>query len=197
MERGVTMFDFTPVSQQRKKMSKLAAPLPIEDLRSYTNEMIDTMLSLIADSVDADVVFEPIDPQADDTYAETEAELHLAWTLGHIIVHVTASAEESAFLAAELARGVKFHGRSRYEVPWQTVISIAQCRDRLEESRKMRLALLDVWPAPPHLDNTYEVPGWPVGPINCVTRYMLGLSHDNTHLDQIKDVVQQSRAARK
>ena len=144
------------------------------------------MLELIAACTDADVTFEPIDPQANDKYAATEAEVHLAWTLGHLIVHVTASAEESAFLAAELARGVMFHGRSRYEVPWQTVTSIAQCRDRLEESRRMRLASLDLWPNPPHLDNAYEVPGWPSGPINCVTRFMLGLSHDNAHLDQIK-----------
>jgi hypothetical protein len=29
-----------------------------------------------------------------------------------------------------------------------------------------------------------------------VTRFMFGLSHDNAHLEQIKDVVRQSRAAR-
>ncbi len=190
------MFDFTPVIQKQKKLSELTTSLTADDLRSYTNEMIDTMQSLIAACVDADVTFEPSDPLANDTHAETEAELHIAWTLGHIIVHVTASAEESAFLAAELARGVNFHGRSRSEVPWQTVTSIAQCRDRLEESRKIRLAMLEAWPARPHLDNIYEVPGWPIGPINCVTRFMLGLSHDNAHLAQITDVVQQAQAAR-
>jgi hypothetical protein len=190
------MFDFTPVIQKQAKLSELTMNLSVDDLRSYTNEMIDMMLSMIADCTDADVIFEPIDPQANDSYAATEAEVHIAWTLGHLIVHVTASAEESAFLAAELARGVAFHGRSRSEVPWQTVTSIAQCRDRLEESRRMRLAALDLWPNPPHLDNFYEVPGWSVGPINCVTRFMLGLSHDHAHLDQIKDVVQQGHAAR-
>ncbi|HTP09818.1 MAG TPA: DinB family protein [Anaerolineae bacterium] len=190
------MFDFTPVIQKKAKLSELTAHLTIDDLRSYTNEMIDTMLSLIADCTDADVTFAPSDPQADDKYAATEGEVHLAWTLGHLIVHVTASAEESAFLAAELARGVTFHGRSRYEVPWQTVTSIAQCRDRLEESRRVRLASLDLWPNLPHLDNTYEVTGWASGPINCVTRFMFGLSHDNAHLDQIRDVVQQSRGTR-
>jgi hypothetical protein len=190
------MFDFTPVIQKQAKLSELTTSLTVDDLRSYTNEMIDTMQALIVDCTDADVTFQPIDPQADDKYAATEAEVHIAWTLGHLIVHVTASAEESAFLAAELARGVTFHGRSRAEVPWQTVTSIAQCRDRLEESRNMRLASLELWPNSPHLDNAYEVPGWPVGPINCVTRFMLGLSHDNAHLDQIKDVVQQGRAAR-
>ncbi len=190
------MFDFTPVIQKKARLSELTTNLTVEDLRDYTNEMIDTMLELIAACTDADVTFEPLDPQAHDTYAATEAEVHMAWTLGHLIVHVTASAEESAFLAAELARGVKFHGRSRCEVPWQTVDTIAQCRERLEESRRMRLASLELWPHAPHLANTYEVPGWSSGPINCLTRFMFGLSHDNAHLDQIKDVVRQSRAAR-
>jgi hypothetical protein len=197
MTEGESMFDFTPVIQKQAKLSELTTNLTSEELRSYTNEMIDTLQNLIADCTDTDVTFEPIDPQASDKYAATEAEVHLAWTLGHLIVHVTASAEESAFLAAELARGVAFHGRSRYEVPWQTVTSIAQCRARLEESRRMRLASLAMWPNPPHLANSYEVPGWPIGPINGVTRFMLGLSHDNAHLDQIKDVVQQSRATRR
>ena len=190
------MFDFTPVIQKQAKLSELTTNLTIGDLRQYTNEMIDTMLNLIAACTDADVTFQPIDPQANDTYAATEAEVHLAWTLGHVIVHVTASAEESAFLAAELARGVTFHGRSRSEVPWESVTSIAQCRARLEESRRMRLASLELWPTPPHLDNSYEVPGWPTGPINGVTRFMLGLSHDNAHLAQIQEIVRQSLSAR-
>jgi len=190
------MFDFTPVIQKQAKLSELTANLTSDDLRRYTNEMIDTMLELIAACTDAAVTFLPIDPQANDKYAATEADVHLAWTLGHVIVHVTASAEESAFLAAELARGVTFHGRSRSEVPWESVTLIAQCRDRLEESRRMRLASLELWPNPPHLDNCYEVPGWPTGPINGVTRFMLGLSHDNAHVEQIKEIVRQSQAAR-
>jgi hypothetical protein len=189
------MFDFTPVIQKQAKLSELTTNLTIDDLRQYTNEMVATTLDLIADCTDAAVTFQPIDSQAEDKYAATEADVHLAWTLGHVIVHVTASAEESACLAAELARGVTFHGRSRYEVSWQTVTSIAQCRDRLEESRRMRLASLELWPAPPQLANRYEVPGWPVGPINCMTRFMLGLSHDNAHLEQIKEIVRQSQAA--
>ena len=190
------MFDFTPMLQQQAKLSELTAHLTIDDLRRYTQEMIDTMQALIAACTDADVTFEPIDPEADDAYAETEAEVHMAWTLGHVIVHTTASAEESAFLAAELARGVKFHGRSRYEVPWSTITTIAQCRERLEESRRLRLISLELWPHPPYLDNSYEIPGRSIGPINCVTRFMLGLRHDDAHLDQIKNIVQQSRAAR-
>lgn len=190
------MFDFTPVIQKQAKLSELTAKLTVDDLRQYTNEMIDTLLQLIATCPDSAVTFLPVDAQAYDQYAATEAEFNLPWTLGHVIVHVTASAEESAFLAAELARGVTFHGRSRFEVSWESITSIAQCRDRLEESRRMRLASLEMWPNPPHLDTSYEVPGWSTGPINSVTRFMLGLSHDHAHLEQIQAIVRQSQAKR-
>lgn len=189
------MIDFTPVQTRQLRIQELARDLSVDDLRAMTNEMIDTVQALIADSQDEDVTFQPEDPQAYDRYAADESELHLAWTLGHVIVHITASAEESAFLAAELARGVPFHGRSRYEVPWETVTTMAQCRERLEESRRMRLASLDMWPDVPDLSNFYS-PYKGVGRIGAKERFLLGLKHDADHLGQIKDIVAQARAAR-
>lgn len=188
------MFDFTPVRSKEIKISQLAESLTQADLARLTNEMVDTMLDLIAACTDADVTFIPDDPQANDTYAANPDEINLAWTLGHVIVHTTASAEESAFLAAELARGVPFHGRSRHEVPWETVTTIAQCRHRLEESRRMRLASLELWPDPPDLINSYE--NWEGMPTNAVTRFVLGLSHDDSHLGQIAEIGRQAKAAR-
>ena len=170
-------------------------PLSSDDMRRWTNAMIDTQLALIADATDADVVFEPVDPEANDTYAASAVEVNLPWSLGHLIVHVTASSEESAFLAAELARGFTFHGRSRSEVPWETVTSVAQCRHRLEESRLMRLSSLDIWPDDPDLENSYSSrEGAP--PINAVRRFMSGLRHDNSHVEQIAEVMRQAKAAR-
>jgi DinB superfamily len=166
-----------------------------DDLRRHTNQMIDYMLGLIADCRDADVTFLPVDPEANDTFAANAAEVNLSWTLAHVIVHATASAEEAAFIATELARGVPYHGRSRYEEPWQTVTTIKQCRARLEESRRMRLASLDAWPNPPHLENTYSVERYPE-PINAIRRFAMGLGHDESHLEQIKNIVQQTTAAR-
>jgi hypothetical protein len=119
----------------------------------------------------------------------------LAWTLGHVIVHTTASAEEAAFVAAEVARGVTWRGgRARYEVPWSHVTTIQQCRERLEESRRMRLASLELWPRPPHLENTYEPRAGYLH--NCVSRFVAGLVHDDSHLEQIGKIVAQARAAR-
>ena len=187
------MLDFAAYRAKTVTYNDLVAGLGIDDLRALTNEMVDTMLDLIAGCTDADVTFQPIDLDADDPYAEAADEATMAWTLGHVIVHATASSEESAFLAAELARGVVPASRSRYEVPWVTVTTIAQCRARLEESRRMRLATLDVWPDAPHFDLTYKP--WPTSvDINCVGRFVLGLKHDWDHLGQIKEIVRQAQA---
>ncbi len=167
--------------------------LTVDDLRGLTNEMIDTMLELIKDCRDADVTFDPVDPDAYDLEAANDDELRISWSLGHVIVHVTASSEEAASIAAELARGVQWHGRSRSEVPWRTVTTIEQCRHRLEESRRMRLASLDMWPDQPYLENTYQ-PRPDIDPINCVRRFLNGLRHDTNHLAQIEEIVRQATA---
>ena len=189
------MLDFTPVRNREQTMAQLADGLTIGDLRRLTNEMIDTMLGYIAESADADVQAPIVDPEANDTFANNPDEVHISWTLGHVIVHTTASAEESAALAAELARGVEFHGRSRSEVPWQSVTTIAQCRARLEESRRMRLASLDLWPDQPYLENRYE-PYAGRGAYNAVARFVAGLSHDDAHLAQIERLAREARALR-
>jgi hypothetical protein len=189
------MLDFQALKEKRVSLMDLVAGLGPADLRRLTDEMIDDMLVAIAGCTDADVVFAPVDPDAYDAYTDNAAEAEVAWTLGHVIVHVTASAEESAALASILARGAEIHGRSRYETPWQTVTTIVQCRHRLEESRRMRRASLESWPDQPHLDNCYTP--WPsAGAINCVGRFVLGLRHDWDHIEQIQEIVRQARAAR-
>ena len=188
------MLDFAAVKDKRVKLQELVAPLNKDDLAGLTNEMIDAMLALLAGCEDADVVFVPEDPKAEDTFASNSADARLAWTLGHVVVHVTASSEESAALASELARGVELHGRSRYEVPWQEVTTIAQCRHRLEESSRMRLATLESCPDRPRRENTYFP--WPaIGEIDARGRFVLGLRHDWDHLGQIGEIVRQARAA--
>ena len=189
------MLDFTPVRKKQMTMMQLTAGLTVPDLHTLTDEIIDTMLALIAGATDADVVFVPDDPQAKDDAAATAEEVSLPWTLGHVIVHTTASAEEAAFLATELARGVLRPGRSRSEVHWTTVTTIAQCRQRLEESRRMRHALLDTWPGEPHLDLLYTPAHPGAAPLNAIARFAGGLSHDDSHLGQIQEVVRQARAA--
>jgi hypothetical protein len=161
------------------EFAKTATPA---QLRKATNKSIDFYLSLLDGAPDSAVTAVPRDEKAHDPYAKPEDQ-NISWTLGHIIVHVTASSEEGAFLAAELARGVENHGRSRYETDWETVTTVAQCRQRLEESRRMRLASLDLWPDAPILSNTYAiVEGAPA--LNAPARFLLGLAHEIGHQAQ-------------
>jgi len=185
------LLNFQAVREKEISFNDLIAGLAKEDLVELTNEMIGTMLNLIQNCVDEDVTFVPKDPDAYDPFAIDEEDVDLPWTLGHVIVHTTASAEESAALASELARGVEFHGRSRSEIPWETVTTIAACRQRLEESRRMRLASLEIWPDQPFLENTYEP--WQGAPqVNAIGRFVYGLSHDDSHLEQIAEIVRQA-----
>ncbi|HUV25964.1 MAG TPA: DinB family protein [Anaerolineales bacterium] len=188
------MLNFTPVREKRITLIDLAADLTKQDLLDLTISMVATQQELIANCSDADVVFVPEDPSADDPFAERLEDVSLAWTLGHVIVHVTASSEEAAAIAAELARGVSYHGRSRYETDWQSVTTIKQCQDRLAESQEIRLASLEMWPDPPHLDNQYKSrPGAPA--MNATSRFIYGLMHDDDHLEQISKIIQQAHTA--
>ena len=189
------MLDFNPVREKRLSLGDLASGMTRANMRGLTNEMIDAQLKLIEACTDADVTFVPTDPLADDPFAATPEEVSLAWTLGHVIVHVTASSEEAGSIAQELARGVEFHGRSRYETAWQTVTTIEQCRQRLEESRRIRLASLEMWPNQPHLDIEYQ--SRPESPrMNAASRYLYGLMHDDDHLEQIANIIKQAQGNR-
>ena len=189
------MLDFKPVREKHITLNELASNLSKQDLRDLTTSMIETQQKLIANCSDADVVFVPEDPLAEDPFAEKLEDVDLAWTLGHVIVHITASSEEAAAIAAELARGVSYHGRSRYETPWQSVNTIEQCHDRLIESQKIRLASLEMWPDQPHLENEYKSrPSAPA--MNATTRFIYGLMHDDDHLEQISKISRQAHRAR-
>ena len=114
------MLDFTPVRNKEITYAELVEGLAADDLCRLTVDIFDRIFYLISGCEDLDVVFIPQDPDANDPYASNDAETDLAWTLGHVIVHITASSEESAFLSAELARGVsRRRARTRYEVDWE------------------------------------------------------------------------------
>jgi DinB superfamily len=186
------MIDFTPIKNRSQTFAEFSKGVTQADLRQYTNEMIDTELDIIASATDADVVFVPLDPQAKDTFGKAE-EQDLAWTLGHVVVHATASSEEGAALSSSLARGLAVEGRSRYETPWESAKTVAQLHQRLAESRRMRLAFLETWPDEPHLDVVQELP---FGTFNATSRFLMGLYHEDSHLEQLREIMRQAHAAR-
>ena len=190
------MLDFGPVHRKEKTSQELAAGLSRADLANLTDEMCDLQLEAIRDAVDEDVDFLPDDPDANDTFAAKPEDVGISWTLGHVVVHATASSEESAALALTLARGLPVEGRSRFEVAWEGVHTADYIRERIEESRRMRLAMLAAWPEEAHLENFYSSSeGRP--PMNALGRFVSGLSHDASHLEQIRKIMAQARSRRR
>ncbi len=187
------MIDFAPYHEKQRTLMQLAEGLTRDDLRRLTEEMVGLQLAALDGVTDAEVVYVPEDPDANDTYAASDEDVNLPWTLGHVVVHTTASSEEAAAHALTLARGVRVVGRSRYETPWQEATTVEFCRHRLLESLRMRLAMLDAWPDEPNLEMLYQ-PKLDVPGNNAIARFLGGLSHDDSHLLQMRKIVEQARA---
>jgi hypothetical protein len=189
------MLDFARARRNEISLAELVAGSTVADLHAMTDKVVDEIERIIAGAMDADVVFVPRDPDANH-HAEDAANREEGWTLGHVIAHITAGGEEGGAHASSLARGVVTEGRSRYEVPWETITTIGQVRQRLAESRRMRHAFLNTWPDEPNLEITMTlVPR--LGLMNAVTRYALGLMHDDWHLGQLHEIMRQAHAKRK
>lgn len=180
------------------KIIDFTADYTMDDLRRLTNESVDMLRGFFEGLTDADVVFDPHDEEAHDPYA-VAGEEHIGWSLAHLAAHVTASSEEGAAIASLLARGFATTERPRYETPWRDITTQAQVIQRLEESRRMRLAYLDTWPDTPHLDVYREVsPRFTekLGLMNATAAFIFGLRHEVGHFDQFRDVRAQALAAR-
>lgn len=194
------MIDFSPMRDGETSYLEYAKQenITAADLKQYSDESIDFLLSLTDGLNDADIVFNPEDPEAHDPFA-VEGEESIGWTFGHLIAHVTASSEEGAALSSLLARGIAASERPRYETPWREIATVAQARQRLEESRRMRNAYLETWPDVPFLDVYRAISERFVarfGNMNAPAAFLFGLSHEVGHYDQIKDVRRQALAAR-
>lgn len=194
------MIDFSPMQDGDMTHIEYAGRESIDAaaLKRYSDESIDYLLGLLDDLTDDDVVFEPEDPGAEDPYA-VAGEENIGWNFGHLIAHVTASSEEGAAFSSMLARGVAASERPRYETPWRDMKTVAQVRQRLEESRRMRNAYLETWPDSPFLDVHRPVSERftaRFGEMNAPAAFLFGLSHEVGHYDQILDVKRQALAAR-
>ena len=194
------MIDFSPMRDGDVSFIDYAARenLGPAQLKALSDESIDFLLGLVEGLGDADVVFAPEDPEADDPFA-VEGEETIGWNFGHLIAHVTASSEEGAALSSLLARGVAASERPRYETPWRDMTTVAQVRQRLDESRRMRNAYLQTWPDAPLLDVTRIVSERftaRFGEMNAPAAFLFALSHEVGHYEQIEEVRRQALAAR-
>jgi hypothetical protein len=193
------MIDFGPVQRGEIKMLEFAHPFTPADLRETTHHSLDTIRHLIAGKSDAQVTFLPHDPNADDPYAKPGEE-HIGWSLAHLVAHVTASSEEWATYSAILARGIPYPAepRLRYETEWTHITSTMQTLQRLEESRRMRLAYLDAWPDQPDLTMLRGLSPRYVekfGQMNATAAFLFGLMHEVGHHEQFREVARQAEQA--
>jgi hypothetical protein len=189
--------DFTPLSTKAMSQLEFAAQFSVDDLRAATNTYFDEIEAILVGFNDAQLIHEPNDPNATDNDAKTAEEVHMGWSLAHLVLHVTASAEEGAAISSMLARGVVVEGRYRYEPDWRTVTTRQQVMQRLTESRRMVLAYLEAWPDVPHLDVYRKfAPDSPFANAqrNAPATFLGGLNHLAGHLDQFREVAEQARS---
>jgi hypothetical protein len=185
------MLDFSAVSSGQRRIADLAGDVALNDLTAATDAQIDTLVNLIRDLSDAQVVFVAADP---------EAEGGVGWNVAHLIAHVTASSEESAAVSSILARGIalEFEPRLRSEVDWTTLTTTMACVQRLEESRRIRQGYLSAWPDQPRLDTQRTLPAGfaeRVGPMNAPAAVLLGLVHEAGQFAQLREIIAQAQAA--
>lgn len=184
---AVILPDFAAIHAGETTFAAVADSLTVADLRAFTNEAYDHVEAALAPADDGAITFVPADPHLRE--GDTEG----AWSVAHVVVHLTAGMEEGGAIASALARGVLLEGRPRYETPWQSIVTRAQVQQRLAESRRMSLAFLDTWPDEPHLDLAYTpIPRF--GPLNAPARYLVGIGHAEGHVEQMRDAIRQAAA---
>ncbi len=189
------LINFQPVYNKEKTLGDLASEYSSADLCRALNSYVDFTIQIISSVSDEQAIHIPSDPDANDPYATTEAERHLGWSLVHLVMHVTASAEEAAAFSSILARGIALGGRLRMEQDWRQVTTCAQAVARLEECRRMCLAYLATWPDQPDLITVRIMPenaSWmkPNAPIS----FLAGLMHWHKHIEQFQKVAEAARS---
>jgi hypothetical protein len=175
--------DFEAATSGQTSIPEQYAHIQFDDLQNLARELYDRLDALSGGLSDEQVTLVALDPAQDNAPG---------WNLAHIILHITATAEEGMALGSNLARGVEVTGRSRHEPDWETVTTSAQVAQRLAESRRMVLGFLDTWPDNPYLENTYQHDFF--GAMNAISHATLGLYHGQSMLPQVEEIVRQATA---
>lgn len=190
--------DYTAFDAKEIKWGAFANQYTRDELRAEAARLYDEVGTILDQSTDADIRFVPTDPDANDPYADDEADQHIGWTIGHLVAHITATNEEAFLFASLLARGIAQDGRIRVETPWEEINTVATARERLEESRRIAFAYLDAFPNTPNLEVTRvfgsERAQEYFGPINALAAIAMGITHHREHIVQIRATLQQAQA---
>ncbi len=191
------LIDFQPVFDRTQTLGELAAGYGRADLGAALDRYVDFTREVINGVTDAQAAWIPVDQAADDPHAASEADRHAGWSLIHLVMHVTASAEEAAAFSSILARGIAISGRLRSERDWQQVTGCRETVGRLEECRRICHGYLSAWPDSPDLATVRIMPdtmAW-MKP-NAAVSFLAGLLHWQRHVEQLRRVADEARAAR-
>jgi hypothetical protein len=189
------LINFQLIYTRDKTLGELAAGYSKADLVMALNGYVDYTCQIIGGVDNEQVNYVPHDPDANDAYAASESERHAGWSLAHLVMHVTASAEEAAAFSSILARGIALGGRLRSDRDWRQVTTCAQVVSRLEECRRICLAYLGAWPDQPDMATLRILPEhMPWSPPNAPTQFLVGLLHWHAHIEQFAKVAEQARS---
>lgn len=181
------LIDFQPVIKKELPMIEFARRFTLDELRVALASYVEATRQIVEAASDEQLFRIPEDPEADDPYTENEAERYVGWSLAHLVLHVTASAEEGAAFSSMLARGVAVSERLRYEPDWRTLTGRSAVLARLAECQRMCTAYLDTWPDEPHLETLRVLPEkWKDVRINAPAAFLGGLSHWSRHITQMQ-----------
>ncbi|MEL6150765.1 MAG: DinB family protein [Chloroflexota bacterium] len=191
--------DYTDFFNGDIKWAQLAERYTFDEILEETSRLYDAVYDLLESTTDAAIAYIPHDPDAHDKAAETEAEQHVGWSIGHVVAHLTATNEETFLFASLLARGIVQGGRVRVEAPWEDIDTVEKAIQRLEESRRIVFSYAEAMPDQPRLDVLRsfgsEKAAAYFGEINAKASMLMGLTHHREHIDQIAKVKQQAEAA--
>lgn len=189
--------DFSSVREDRTRILAFSQQFTLADVRQLIVDFVTRTRAIIEGVTDAQLFYEPTDATAHDGAASNESEVAIGWSLAHLLLHVTASAEEGAAFASLLGRGVVLPegARARWEPDWKAVKTRAEILTRLDECQKICLAYLDAMPFTPQLD-TYRIYSgkWAEGmQVNVIGSGLFGLMHWDEHFAQFEWVAAQAK----
>lgn len=191
------LIDFTSVRGDRARIAEFSEQFTLADLRAWVSRYVNATREIVDSVTDADLFYLPHDPDANDTFATNEDEKFIGWSLAHLVLHVTASAEEGATFTSLLARGIALAvgTRTRWEKDWKLVTTRAEIEQRLAECERLCLSYLSAVPDNPHLDVFRNMPEKLSHlRINAVGALLFSLMHWDEHLPQFRQVADQARA---
>ncbi len=165
--------DFNPLNTYQTAMFDFGQSYSLDDLRAMTQEFVEYLLRLLSEATEEIICFVPDDPDAE----QFSLPLILPTFGGRGTSPITSFTPPHPLMSMQPSR--------------QRVTTIEQCRQRLRESLRLRLASLEMWLDTPNLKVGYT-PWRELGWVNAKGIFLWGLAHDELHIKQTAKILKQA-----